>query len=319
VSSAPAENIVAAGRDLDLIVNGVRLVSLTFGMTLYTNQPLTKIGGAILELHHRFLETFPAHEFKYYATENMHAHKPAKKSTLTLLNTWLKPDAVARDYVVLELKDGEQFQAAPKWKFQVWGDEEGSTWFKKNNAKLISMAFPPEFAAERPNDLLNFFVWCCQTLPFVSGLAGLSFEYSRYEAVMSITHAWQKSMRYRGIDISYPVIDKIAVSFDGMKGVNWLTAVSDTLLTEVGGMSTVRKRLPAGVETIPVKAGVVFRAGERPRLGDRNRQDFLPEYQAAYRVLQPLIERAVARSKAFELDGSDYLEKTRTWMKRLAG
>jgi hypothetical protein len=300
---------------LELHVNGTRLVSLTFGITLYTDQPLSRIPDAVLKLWALFQELVPPSDLKFYATENMSVHKPVKKATLNLLQTWLSAAAPLREYIVLEMKGGDVFNAAPDTKFQVWGDEQKAKFFGCNNAKLVSMAFPAAWGFDKPAEMKTLFLRACQDFPFNSGQAGFQFEYSRYAAVVSETHAWKTSMRHRGIDISYPVNDKIAVGFDGIKGVNWLTGVSDKLLKDVGGRDV---SLPAGVSMIPLKSGVVFQAGDAPRPGDRNRKDFLPEYMAVYGLLKPLIERAIARSKAFELEDRDrFEEKSKEWMRRL--
>ena len=178
------------------------------------------------------------------------------------------------------------------------------------------MAFPASWGFDKPEEMKRFFLRLCQDFPFTSAQAGFQFEYSPYWQVASETHAWKTSMRYRGVDISYPVNDKIVVGFDGIKGVNWLTAVSDKLLKEVGGRQV---KVPAGVTMIPVKRGVVFQAGDIPRLGDYDKRDFLPEYTAVYELLKPLIERAFGRSKAFELEDDDHFEEmSKTWMRRLA-
>src|ERR1700758_4628972 len=102
----------ALQNELELHIEGVRCVSLTFGMTLYTDQPLSKIAAAVLKLWASFQELVPASDLTFYATESMSVHKPTKKKADSLLRARLFPKSSTREYIVLELKGGEKFNAA---------------------------------------------------------------------------------------------------------------------------------------------------------------------------------------------------------------
>ena len=301
---------------LELVVDDERLVSLTFGLTLYTDQLFSAIPQAVLGCYEAFLSLCPPENLTFYSTENMTRHKPVTKRVLSMLETWFAPGAPAREMYKLELKDGEHYPFAPKDHFWVSANEEGSSGFENKRANFIAMAFPPEWGAERTDEMLALMQKLCDLFPYRSAHAGYSFTCSRYHDEKSQTHAWQQSMRHRGIDIFQFADDAIAVGHDGVKGVNWLTVLDAGFVEELGGAKKIRKALPQSVEIIPVGNGLLFKAGNAPQFGDTNRREFLPEYQAVYKLIKPLIERALARRPSLCLEGSDFEEQTNAWVQR---
>jgi len=305
-----------AGVVKGLVESGVRIVSFTFGIKLYTPELFSKIPEAVLGCYDRFLKRCPPERLKFYATENMKQHKPTTKRTFDMLRTWLKPDAPEREYVAIELHDGEVFNAAPHSMIKILGNEPSSLPHQSKNANLISMAFPAEDGFQRSAEMLAFVQELCGIFPFSSGHAGFSFECSRYEQRKSNTFAWQKSIRHPGIDISLPVKDAIAAGYDGLKTVGWLSIISDALAGTLGGSAKITKSLGKEVEAIPLKGGLLLKAGAEPRIGDTNRRDRLEEYRQVYKALKPLIEKAIARSKAISIAAPDFSDKSKAWFRR---
>lgn len=303
------------GSQFDLYADdGVRLVSLVLGLTIYTNVNLSNQAKAILSAYDRFLEWCPRESLKFYATETMRQHKPIKKSTLSMLPTWLKAGAPEREFIRLQLKDGSQYQDAARYKFDVLGIEPKSKQFKLRHANLLSLAFPPDPNAA--SSIRDRFVELCTLLQFQSGYAGFSFECSKYEAEASHSHAWGLSMRHPGIDINRNVDDAIAVGQDGMKGVGWLTALNKSYLAQLGGLSRLRQELPREVEFIDLPYGAILQAGPAPSVGDLNKGDTLPLQRSIFKLVAPLVNVAARRSPSFNL-ATDYVERTEAWFMRL--
>jgi len=302
---------------LELTEEGVRWVSLTFGVTLYTNVLFSEIPESVLGCFGKFLELCPQDHLRFYATTNMRRHKPVTKRTFGMLETWLKPGAPPREDIDLELKDGEVYQDAPKFKFKVCAGEKGSIMYEVKNANLISMAFPAEWGIERTEEMLYFVKELCSLFPFQSGHAGFSFECCRYAARASETHAWEKSMRHRGIDISRVPKNAIAVGQDALKGVGWLTILSKPFIERFGGLKKMRKLLSEDVEFIDVHSGIVLRAGPVPAFGDTNQGEDLTLYKDVYRVIASLVDVATERSPSFTMSG-DFVEKTEAWYRRFS-
>src|SRR5437762_5691484 len=224
---------------LDLVKGGVRLTSLTFGIELYTNLPFSEFPEKLLQCHRKFLDICPADRLRFYATTNMRKHQPVTKRTFGILETWLKPGAPPRQDIHLELKDGEAYQDAAKYKFAVSGGEKGSVSYQYKHANFFSLAFPPELGLERAEEMLTLMRDLCSTFPAQSGHAGFTFECSRYEKKTSETHAWEKSMRHRGIDICRVPEDGSSVGHDAMKGVGWLTFLGKSFIERLGGAATL--------------------------------------------------------------------------------
>ncbi|CAK8712875.1 hypothetical protein GMJAKD_02140 [Candidatus Electrothrix aarhusensis] len=304
---------------LDLVgEDDVRQVSLTFGITLYTDKIFTEIADAVIYCHKKFLELCPNENFKFYSTTNMKMDKPVTSRALNMLSTWLKPDAPSIDYIGLHLKDGKTYQDAPKFSFKVFAKEKGAVTYKAKDANLIAMAFPPEWGEKHAPKLLEFVHDLCSTFPFLTGHAGFSFECSPYEEEMAHTYAWKKTMRFRGIDISRVPEDAQTAGHVALKGVGWLTILNMDFIQQLGGIDDIRRRLSEEVELVPVTNGYIFKAGKYPSTGDWNRKDFLQPYQDVYSVVKPLVEEACERSLYFNLD-DDYDEiedKMNRWYRR---
>ena len=123
-------------------------------------------------------------------------------------------------------------------------------------------------------------------------------------------------MRHHGIDIFNLANETIAIRHDGVKGVGWLTIVDDRFVKELGGPKKIREALPESVEILAVKGGLLFKAGPRPKFGDTNRRDRLPEYKAVYKLVKPLAERATERCPALTLGEVDSKDRTHSWLRR---
>jgi hypothetical protein len=296
--------------------DGVRFVALTFGVTLYTNKTLSTCAEAVLNAYQQFQDACPLNTLKFYATENMRKHKAIAKSTLTMLPTWLKPGAPAREYIFLQLKDGDDARDAPHRKFEIYGLEPKSKLFNAERANLVSWALPLVESVEGAEKMLDRFTALCEAFPFRSGHAGFSFECSRYEREISETHAWTQSMRYRGVDICRIPADSKAVGRDGIKGIGWLTALDEEFVSMLGGAGKIRKTLSREIDVLELSRGIVIRAGSVPSAVDSNRGESLPLYKSVYRLAAPFIERAAIRATALTL-ATDYVERTERWFTRL--
>lgn len=308
---------MSADDSLELVAaDQVRLVSLVLGLSAYTEAPFSSMSAGVLSIYDDFLSRVGKSAFRFYATENMRSHKPISKSTLTMLPSWLSGDAPSREYVSIEMKDGEQPQDAPHLKFQVHGIEAKSKLFQKGRGNAISMAIPVNEIAAGHAMLKELFIQVCSTLPVRSGTAGLVLECSRYDASASETHAWTTGMRMRGLDICRIPFDCQAVGVDGLKGVGWLTALGQPLVAQLGGIDRLKQGWPSAISVMETPHAVIIQAGESPQWGDVNQPDTLALYREVYKKVGSLIEVAGKRSMSFNLD-EDYVERTEQWFMRL--
>jgi hypothetical protein len=303
--------------ELELITGGVRLVSITFGITLYTSELFSKHGEAVLACFEMYRQLCPKDQLTFYGTANMRMHKPVTERVLRMPSVWFRPGAPPLVDVGLVIKNGAVYQDAPTFAFEIYGGEEGSFAFQTKGANVLKMCFPADWGVERATEMYELTRALATIFPFQSGQAGYSFECSRYAAEASQTHAWSRSMRHRGIDISRIPQDNKCVGHDAIKGVNWLTLLGMPFIEKLGGSADVKRSLGAGVGYVELERGAILRAGEFPATGDTNRGDLLPLYQQVYRVVQSLVEVAAERSVAFNLE-QDFVERTESWFRRFA-
>lgn len=305
-------------KELTLVAaDGVAVAVPSFGMVFHTDQEFTQIAEQVLYVFERFRTMVPSDELRWYGTENMSKHKPVTKRTLNMLATWLAPDAPTREYVMLEIKNGETFNSAGDIRCTVCGFERGSVAHEAGDSGSISMAFPVGWGETRTDELFAVFMDCLAHFPFRSARAGYSFEWSRYAQFLSQPHVWLKSMRYRGIDIAWPTLEGKAVKKDAIRGVGWLNALGDQFVERLGGQASIKSKLLPPVEVLDVKGGLVLKAGDVPAFGDTYANDYLPAYQQVYRVVVPLIDPVMERHPSFSLPKDRY-DNTEAWLRRFA-
>lgn len=315
--SGEGESTLPDPTSLELTMGGVKLVSFVFTIALYTREPLSRHGPALVALQQRYFELCSDVSGWLYGTENMNRHKPANTRTLGMIATWTKPNAPAREFMALDIKNGV-FNGAPEHKFQIRGTEPGSAPYEGGDANLVVLDFPASWGHLRVDDLHRLALDMFGGMPIVSGHAGFALEVSPYMQTGAEVHGLLRSLRHCGVDLNRPSEDRRAVAGDGLKTVGWLTALGPQAVDELGGAAKLAKGLGAGATLIPMSSGAVFQAGPRPEAGDRNRRDNLPAYRAVFERVRPLIERTADRTSAVWVGGAPDPDRTREWLLRLA-
>jgi hypothetical protein len=311
---SPTDEIGSIRKRLELVSDDIQAVALGFGLSVFTELPWSANPGAALRAFDRYLGMCGQDGLGFYATETMSKHRKTTKATFSMLATWLKADAPARERISFELKGGKAAQDASASMFKIFGIEPNSKHYDPNDAAAIAMSF--EFGAT-PAEVEKLFIEVCSSIALVSGHAGYRMNCSWYDAEESQTHAWRMGMRHWGADIPMLPEDAMAASLDGVKGVGWLTAIGVRVLNELGGLGGLRETLPPEVEMIQLPNGLILKAGAAPSIGDRNRGDTYQVERAIHRALAPAIERFIARAAPFDLE-SDEVECTDRWLRRFA-
>jgi hypothetical protein len=84
--------------------------------------------------------------------------------------------------------------------------------------------------------------------------------------------------RFPGLSFGDPLTFMVFAE-DGIPGVNWLTFLGARQIERLGGEKVVRESLPEEVDVATFNNGaLMIRAGEKPELGDVNRNNKLPLY-----------------------------------------
>lgn len=280
-------------RGLDLSRDdGQGIARLTFGITLLTDRSFLKCAKGVLACYQRFLTLCPRERLRWWADENSSVHKPIKKTTFDWLPTWLGPKASTREFISLELTDGERPQDPAKFGFKVHSDERGED--GDDEMRVLHMSFPAPWAFTRPNDLAALVRDVAAAFPYTCGSAGLIFECSRYLEEDAHKHAWAKALEHPGLDIFASALLE-DVGKDAVAGVNWITLVSDRVVKRLGGAALLTSAIGDAVHVERAGVGIMIRAGDRPAVDGE-------AYRPVYRALAPLIERGFSRTGALDLD-----------------
>lgn len=299
--------------DLDAELDGVRVAAPVFSISLFTHEPLSKLGPAALAPFRRYRELVGDAALRFYMTANMRQHKPVTKRALTMLDTWLRPGAKLGDYVFLDYQDGPDHNHAATSRFIIAGNEEVDG-ERCEDATLVRMSLPMAWGLDEPERMLELTRELWGQLPWRYGHAGFAFEVSRYFIDQAHEYAYGRSMRHPGLDIPDAANDAIMVGFDHIRGVGWLTMLDDAHVKTLGGIKALRKALGEQAEVIELDRGVLLRAGAVPQFGDVNRKDDLPAYRAVYAALAPLMTDAAA-APSLNI-GGDFVSRNQAWLTR---
>ncbi|WAC71151.1 DUF3396 domain-containing protein [Roseateles sp. SL47] len=134
----------------------------------------------------------------------------------------------------------------------------------------------------------RFLVWCQRFKP-LHGSAGFSLIVCPGMEQNSV-YALQLMTRFPGFDFPSTVgfTREVGDVHDRIKSVSWLTALSDELVAQLGGLATMRQALEPACTVHAYDGGVVIQAGPTPRLGDTHANDIPAEYRIAARFTRPV-------------------------------
>jgi hypothetical protein len=188
-------------------------------------------------------------------------------------------------------------------------------------------SFPLLCFADGSGSLLDVLLDLCRTLKPASGYGGIAvieaadrFIAARYEPIV---YHW--AQRFPGLEADYPISHSNWLptgregNRDGIKGGNWLTALSDHYLAELGGADKVEADLKALDSRFLIHrydGGVVIQAGPRPQLGDAERNLWPALYVKLAKFLKPI---RVTHHNAFQHDGPGLRfdkERSEAWLRR---
>lgn len=131
------------------------------------------------------------------------------------------------------------------------------------------------------------FQWCNIIQP-THGSAGFCFAYSLGHDAEK--YVWPLMARYPGIDyhndISFILQSKGV--FDKIKGINWLTVLSDQLIEALGGMVYSKKQVEPLCHIEPYNGGVIIVAGSHPQIGENHKNIELESYKKVDKLTRPI-------------------------------
>ena len=293
---------------------GVIVARPTFGITLFSNEPISEFSDGVLRAFDRYRALVGDDALRFYSTATMQKHRKVTKRALSMLSDWFGPEAPPSESYGIEFIDADVFNEAPKSRFAIFGVE--GVWnaeeVEVKTASLLRLVLPVSWG-ERTDEALALAEELCGMLPFQSGQAGYALEHSRYFVEAAHEFAIPKSMRHPGFDVHNQTgLEGNAVGWTRVRSVGWLTMLCDAFVAELGGPPTLED---SSVSTVP--GGIILRAGAAPAVGDVNRKDDLPAYREVYAYIEPLAREMPEKApwfSFFRTAGSD--DRTEAWYRR---
>ena len=214
---------------------------------------------------------------------------------------------------------GLWFQDRPGYHATSWQVEVmGLAPHKKGlSALFASMPVGNGEGGNRFSELADLVLAWCERLQPAHGSAGFCFTYP-VGLKPEPQYTWALLQRCPGIDHSYTPMFSVEAgqTWNRIKGVNWLTVLSDPIVAELGGLAAVEAQLAGACRIKPYRGGIIIIAGPVPQLGDRYSGLIPVRYQAAARVTRPV--RFEDYQRAFVELPEPFDEKTESlkWIRR---
>ncbi|HHQ6568912.1 TPA: type VI immunity family protein [Serratia fonticola] len=175
---------------------------------------------------------------------------------------------------------------ATSWQVDVGG---GAPHDRELSSLFASMSVGKGEDGNRFSELADLVLAWCERLQPVHGSAGFCFSYP-VGLKPDPRYTWALLQRCPGIDHSYTAMFSVEAgqTHNRIKGVNWLTVLSDPIVAELGGLAAIQMQLADKCRIKTYRGGIIIIAGPVPQLGDRY-INFIPtRYQAAAKVTRPV-------------------------------
>ncbi|WP_437897163.1 type VI immunity family protein [Sorangium sp. So ce124] len=187
------------------------------------------------------------------------------------------------------------------------------------NLGFIQIHLPLLWLAEYPGAFQDFVVEASRSLRPLSGYGGIGAlealdlaTSDRHQPVVRLI-----AERFPGIEVESRTAHTIWLK-DGIKGVNWLTILSDRWVEAAGGLDYLRIRLDDTFVFYPYDGGLVIQAGPKPQIGDVQANRWPRHYARLAKVLKRI---QITNHRPFHLGGPGRMDKAASmaWLFRFDG
>lgn len=187
---------------------------------------------------------------------------------------------------------------------------------KATRLGFLMLALPIGWARiSAPGAFTALVMRMCTRLQPLHGYAGFglitSADYGAARRASPFIYPFAK--RFPGLEIDAP-ISHLRFMDRGIKGVNWITVLSEQYVAQLGGRDMLRGQLTAENPVYDFPGGVIIQAGPHPQIGDVNRRDEMRAYRAVARILRPV--RADYTDSFLSPPEGDRIQATRAWLER---
>jgi len=242
-------------------------------------------------------------------TTNLETHKWEPVTAKHSANAWLAFQPNEPRVWDVNLHAGETFDAASPYRFVGLGTPDA-----ESAMSFISAMFPVTWFVEHPEaSAVDIVLRWATLLQPRHGTAGLSIVASLDEASASETQDEARGLaeRFPGFEVDDALFESADVQ-NGIRSVNWLTCIDDSLIARLGGIEALRARVTGDLHLYEYSGGAIVRAGDFPQAGDRNRQITIEPYRHAAALLRPVQIEATHNGIMLGFDK----ESTQDWVNR---
>lgn len=295
-------------------LHGQPVLRLALGLTLYFPRPMREHRAQVLRTWQRLLDWRGRDSFTWARLGGGNKTRKMNPAAYRTIESWLDG---TRTYGLdcSIMAHGGAWETIGDHAFTVLGKDRpaqpGDT-----RVNFVDIRLPLGALSEAgPDALYSRICALAEPLDFLAGTAGLMLQASPFERddLWSLMKALV--VRYEGVEPDMAEQGRWFAA-EGIPGVNWLTFVGAAHLERLGGLEavTVAARQYDGLAVGAVGAGLVVRAGDHPRLGDRNiPSDDLRPYAGAFHLLEPALSADPDRE--FDEDEFD-AGATAAWLRR---
>ena len=130
--------------------------------------------------------------------------------------------------------------------------------------------------------------WCKILKPYC-GYAGIGAIQSveMTEKLRTVHLVYPVAQRFPGVEVENASIVSLHID-SHIKGVNWLTALSDEALAPIGGQSALLAQLDKNFRIMEYDGGALIQSGPMPQLGDANCRQSPRYYRQLSQLIRPL-------------------------------
>lgn len=187
----------------------------------------------------------------------------------------------------------------------------------QNELGFVQMSFPLLWFMGHSGSLPEFALEACQRLHPVSGYGGIGILESPDSTIRDEFEptSYAMAQRFPGLEVDYPWVHGVELE-GGIKGVNWLTILSEPWLSKMGGAGALRAALDKTFVGRSFEGGLLIQAGPRPLLGDAERGSMPEPYTRLAALLAPV---QIKEHGPFHHAGADRFtrERSEAWLRRL--
>lgn len=255
-------------------------MKLCCDITVYWASSIFDHVEGVLNFYRQAIEIIGS-EVTFFETGDMAGALPFTPEMFNLLPKWLSRPDQMQDTYMLTLETHKLPNMPSDKALDIWAVE-----YPEDKAGALRLVLPYSFLDQSPVQFIDLTRKLVEKIDFHSGHAGfaINWDYKGEYASESRKQMAGFARRFLGIDLPDIACTLCALN-SGIKSVNWLTLLGNEMISKIGGKQTLRASLSEEIGIVTLEHGVIVRAGEKPGLGDVNRQDFLPAYREVGKAL----------------------------------